>query len=357
MSGRESARSVKQGVLLVNLGTPNAPKAPEVRRYLAEFLSDPRVLDIPAVARALLLRLVILPFRPRKSAEAYRKIWTDRGSPLLVHGLDLAVAVRQRVGAEVPVELGMRYGQPSLGDAMARLAAAGVDELIVLPLYPQYASSSTGSTLERVYALLAQEWNVPQVRVVGAFYDHPAFIAAMARHVAKALEALPGAHLLLSYHGLPERQCRKSDPTGRHCLASTECCAAIVEANRHCYRAQCMETSRRLAERLDLTEEAWTVSFQSRLGRTPWIRPYTDEVLPEMARSGCKDVVVACPAFTADCLETLEEIGMRAAEDFSAAGGGRLHLVPGLNAEAHWADAVVQLLREQGLRTGVAVGV
>lgn len=346
-------RAARQGVLLVNLGTPDAPRAPEVRRYLAEFLSDPRVLDIPALARQLLLRLVILPFRPRRSAEAYSKVWTDRGSPLLVHGLDLAEAVRQRLGADVPVELGMRYGRPSLPDAIERLQAAGVDELVVLPLYPQYASSSTGSTLERVYELVAQAWNVPQVRVVGAFYDHPDFLNAMARQIRTTLDAVPGAHLLMSYHGLPERQCRKSDATGAHCLATDACCAAIVEANRHCYRAQCMETSRRLAAMLGLAPEAWSVAFQSRLGRTPWIRPYTDEVLPRLAREGTRDVVVACPAFTADCLETLEEIGMRASEDFEAAGGKSLRLVPGLNAEPHWADAVVRLLLDQGLRTEV----
>lgn len=342
-------RQPKQGVLLVNLGTPDAPRAPEVRRYLAEFLSDPRVLDIPAVARQLLLRMVILPFRPRRSAEAYGKIWTDRGSPLLFHSEDLASKLSVRLGPQTPVVLGMRYGRPSLAEALARLAGEGVDELLVVPLYPQYASSSTGSTLERVFHLLADEWNVPQVRVLGAFYDHPAFLRAMARQIERTLETRPDAHLLLSYHGLPERQCRKSDPTGSHCLASASCCEAIVAANRHCYRAQCMETSRRLAALLDLAPGRWSVAFQSRLGRTPWIRPYTDEVLPDLVRSGHKDVVVACPAFTADCLETLEEIGLRASEDFVAAGGRSLVLVPGLNAEDHWVEALEEMVRGLGL--------
>ncbi len=338
----------KTGILLVNLGTPDAPEAGPVRRYLREFLSDPRVLDINPVGRWLLLNLIILPTRPSKSAEAYAKIWTDEGSPLLVHGQALAEQVRKAMPDGPPIELAMRYGSPSIADGLRRLRDAGCDRLVVCPLYPQYASSSTGSSVEAVYKQAAELWNTPFITVVPPFYDDPGFIAALAAVGRPVLEQLQPDHVLLSYHGLPERHMLKSDPTGQHCLQSKGCCDAIVPANAQCYRAQCYATSRALAAALELSPDAYSVSFQSRLGRTPWIKPYTDEVLVELAKAGTKRVAVFCPAFVADCLETLEEIGMRAKEDFVAAGGEDLRLVPGLNAHPRWVDAVVSLVRETG---------
>ena len=334
----------KLGVLLVNLGTPDAPEAPEVRRYLAEFLADPRVIDIHPVARWLLLHLIILRVRPRRSAAAYRKIWGPGGSPLLVHGKALAAAVQERLPA-CEVALAMRYGAPSLADG---LRERGCDRLLVFPLYPHYAASSTGSTLEAVYREAAALWNTPYLWVVPPFYDHPAFIDALAQRGAPVLAELQPDHVVFSYHGLPERHMRKSDPSGRHCLAAPGCCDAIVDQNRSCYRAQCDATSRALIARLGLDPARASTCFQSRLGRTPWIRPYTDELLPDLVKQGARRVAVFCPAFVADCLETLEEIGMRAAEDFKAAGGDQLRLVLGLNAEPAWIDAVVAMIREAG---------
>ncbi|HZH03440.1 MAG TPA: ferrochelatase [Myxococcaceae bacterium] len=329
-----------QGLLLVNLGTPDAPRTREVRAYLREFLSDPRVIDIPAVGRWLLLNLVILPFRPAKSAEAYRKVWTEAGSPLAVYTADLARAVQDRLGQAVAVEWGMRYGKPSIRDAVTRLRDRGVSSVTVLPLYPQYASSSGGSTLEAVYAELGRQWNVMPVRAIGAFYDDPGFLRAFTEVIAPSLKESPPEQVLFSFHGLPERQIRKSDLTGAHCLSSERCCDAIIPANRNCYRAQCFFTARALAERLRLPPSGFSVAFQSRLGRTPWIRPYTDEVIPELARKGIKRLAVVCPSFVADCLETLEEIGIRAKESFREAGGEVLTLVPSLNAHPAWVEAV-----------------
>lgn len=331
------------GLLLVNLGTPDEPTAPAVRRYLREFLSDPRVLDIGPVGRQALLNLVILPRRPAQSAEAYQKIWTDRGSPLLFHSRDLHSKVASALGDGWHVELAMRYGRPSIRAALDSMRRAGVDELVVLPLYPQYAASSTGSTLEEVYRLAASRWNVPSLRSVPAFYDDPLFIDAFARVGRPVIDEAKADHVLFSFHGLPERHMRKSDEQGNHCLASASCCDRIGLANRNCYRAQCFATARELARALDLVEDGWSLSFQSRLGRTPWIQPYTDEVLPKLAQRGVRRLAVFCPAFVADCLETLEEIGIRAREQFRSAGGEELTLVPSLNSSDGWVEAVVAL--------------
>ncbi|HEU5059265.1 MAG TPA: ferrochelatase [Kofleriaceae bacterium] len=335
-----------QGLLLVNLGTPDEPTAPAVRRYLRQFLSDPRVLDINPAGRAALLNLVILPRRPAQSAEAYRKIWDPaRGSPLLFHSQDLARLVAERLGSGWKVELAMRYGNPSIESALERLRAGAADQIVVFPLYPQYASSSTGSTLEEVYRLTGARWNTPSIAAVPPFYDHRSFIAAFAAVGRPILERERPDQVLFSFHGLPERHMRKSDESGQHCLTSASCCDRIDGANRNCYRAQCYATARALAAALALDADRWSVSFQSRLGRTPWIRPYTDVVLDELAARGVKRLAVFCPAFVADCLETLEEIGIRARQQFRAAGGEELFLVPSLNSSPAWVDAVVDLAR------------
>lgn len=331
---------MKTGHLLINLGTPAAPTTPAVRAYLREFLSDPRVIDVPAVPRFLLVHAIIAPFRAGRSAAAYRKVWTADGSPLLVHGRALVERLRGRLAG--PVELAMRYGEPSIAAALDRLVAAGCDHLRVLPLYPQYASSSTGSSLEVVYREAARRWNTPYVDVVPPFYDAPAFVRAFAAVGRPVLERVRPDRVLFSYHGLPERQIRKSDPSGA-CLR-TGCCDALGEANRNCYRAQCCATTRALVAELGLDAAACESAFQSRLGRTPWIRPFSDVRLDEWAREGVKRVVVFCPSFVADCLETLEEIAIRAAEDFRSAGGEELALVPSLNAEPVWVDGAVELL-------------
>jgi ferrochelatase len=339
---------VKTGYLLINLGTPEKPQAPEVRRYLREFLSDPRVLDINPLGRWLLLNFIILPTRPKRSAAAYRKVWTAEGSPLLVHGRALAKGVQAALGPHVPVELAMRYQEPSIGRALTALRDAGVERIVALPLFPQYSSAAYGSAVERLYAEASKLWNVIPIQVLPPFYNHPGFIRAFAEVGRAVLTNTKPDYVLFSFHGLPERHCTKSDDTGKHCLVKADCCAAIVQANRFCYRAQCFDTARRLAETLGLHSEDWEVTFQSRLGRDPWIKPYTDVRVRELAESGKKRLVVWSPAFVADCLETLEEIAMGALESFREHGGEALELVPSLNAEPLWVQTVAQMFREAG---------
>ncbi|MCA9719528.1 MAG: ferrochelatase, partial [Myxococcales bacterium] len=265
----------KPGALLINLGTPEAPEPGPVRRYLREFLSDPRVIDINPISRWLLLNLVILPFRPARSAAAYRKVWTPEGSPLLVHGRALTAEVQRRL-PDWEVRLAMRYGQPSLRDGLAALREAGCDRVVALPLYPQYAASSTGSTIEALYRIAGEMWNTPFITLVPPFYEHPGFIEALAERGRAVLEELRPDHVLFSFHGLPLRHLTKGDPAG-HCKADAGCCARISAVNQNCYRAQSHATARALAAALGVAEDGYTVSFQSRLGRTEWIKPYTDE--------------------------------------------------------------------------------
>ena len=335
------------GLLLVNLGTPDAPTTRAVRRYLAEFLSDPRVLDGNPVGRWLLLHGVILRFRPAKSAHAYRSIWdAERGSPLLAHSRDLAAGVARALGDGWVVELAMRYGRPAIAAALERLRAAAVDRIVVFPLFPQYAASSTATAVARVMELAATGWDVPAIDVVPAFHADAGFLAAWQAVAAPALEAARADHVLFSFHGLPERQIRKSDPSG-DCLRDG-CCERLGAANAGCYRAQCYATARALAERLGVAD--YTVCFQSRLGRTPWIQPHTDALIAELATKGVKRLAVLCPAFVADCLETLEEIGIRARAQWKAAGGEELVLVPSLNATPAWVDAVAALAERHAPR-------
>lgn len=346
MGGANATQRGPTGVLLVNLGTPDAPETGAVRRYLREFLSDPRVIDIAAPLRQLMLNAVILPFRPRRSAAAYQKVWGPDGSPLLKHCTALREALGKTLGPEYEVVLGMRYGNPSLSRALGALSDGGCERVVVLPLFPQYASSSTGSALEKLYSLAGAEWNTLALHVLPPFYDHPDFVASLADVAAPEIRSFEPDHVLMSYHGLPERQIQKSDRAGRHCLKTAACCDQMTEANRWCYRAQCFETSRLLAGELGLGAERYSVAFQSRLGRTPWISPYTDVRLPELAQAGVRRLAVVCPSFTADCLETLEEIGIRADEQWSDVGGTELRLIPCVNASTRWVEAVAGWVRD-----------
>jgi ferrochelatase len=333
---------------LINLGTPDAPTVGAVRRYLREFLLDPRVIDISRILRWLLVHLIILPTRPFRSARAYASVWRPEGSPLLVEERALAEAVQKKLGAQFLVELAMRYGSPSIGYGWHRLIRAGVSKIVVAPLFPQYASASTGSALERVFDLAKASWNVPPIDVIGEFHDAPGFIGAFADVARPLISSFRPDHVLFSYHGLPERQVMKSDLSGTHCLRSADCCATMGAVNRYCYRAQCFETTRLLATRLGLEESQHSVSFQSRLGRTPWIKPYTDLVLPELRQRGVGRLMVICPAFVADCLETVEEIGIRAKEQWKSLGGEELLLVPSLNAHPSWVRALADMVQAKG---------
>jgi ferrochelatase len=336
----------RTGVLLVNLGTPKSPAVPDVRRYLREFLGDPRVLEMHGALRWVVLHLLILPWRAGKSGASYSRIWTDRGSPLLTHSRALAEAAGKSLGERFCVELAMRYGEPSIAAALGRLEAADVGQIAVLPLFPHYASSSRGSALERVYSLAGGPRNVPSLTVIPEFYDHPAFISALAQVSQPPLDDFRPDHVVLSFHGVPERELRRGDPSGTRCLENDGCCDQIQAGNRRCYRAQAHATSRALAASLGLAEDSYTVAFQSRLGRTAWIQPYTDRVLTQLAQDGVRRVAVLCPAFVADCLETLEEIGIRAREQWKKLGGEELLLVPCVNDHPAWVDGVAQMIRK-----------
>jgi len=330
-----------KGVLLVNLGSPDSPGVADVRRYLREFLMDGRVLDAAWPIRFGVVHGLILPRRPRPSAEAYRQIWTPEGSPLIVSSLRATAALRQRV--EVPVELAMRYRRPSISDALDRLRNQGVDQLLVIPLFPHYAMSSFETAVERVKQLAARGTGMT-VRVVAPYYDHPDYIGAL---VASAAEFLARGYdqLLFSFHGLPERHLRKSDPTGRHCLRRGDCCAVPSVAHATCYRHQCLKTVEAFVTAAGIPASKYAVAFQSRLGRAPWLKPYTDRELVRLAGGGVRRLLVICPAFVTDCLETIEEIGMRGRELFLAAGGREFVRIPCLNEHPAWIEALSRMVQ------------
>ncbi len=335
--------SKRIGLMLINTGSPSAPRTAETRVYLRQFLSDPRVIDIAPWARWLLLNLVILPFRPTKSAHAYQQIWTERGSPLIANSRDFAEALKPRLD-DVAIEIAMAYGEPSIGAVLRSLVERRVERIVVAPMFPQYASATFGSLLEGVYKTAAELPNVPAITVVRPFYDDPGFLDAWAEVARPELEEFKPDFVLMSYHGLPERQIHKSDPTGQHCLKKTDCCDRFKEANPWCYRAQCLETTKGIAARLGLQPERFRVTFQSKLGRDPWLTPATDQEVVASAKRGVKRLAIVSPAFVADCLETLEELGMRAKEDFLARGGEAFRLVSSLNAHPAWVDAFAGLI-------------
>ncbi len=343
------AKKNTTGVFLLNLGTPDAPETVPTRRYLKQFLSDPRVLDISPLGRYLLLRLIILPFRPAKSAAAYRSIWTDEGSPILLHGHDLTRKVQENLDSDshdiFDVRLGMRYGSPSIESGLKSFQADGVDDIIVLPLYPQYASATVGSTIEEVYRVAATLWNVPAIQVLPTFYDNSNFIDAWRQVAEENFKHEDFDHVLFSFHGLPERHVRKSDLSGgHHCLVKNDCCETICSANRFCYRSHCLHTAKAIADAISLPDAKWTMTFQSRLGRDPWLKPYTDHVVNNLPSQGIKKLAIFSPAFIADCLETLEELGMQAVEDFKKAGGEHCFMVPSLNTHPAWVNTIVSMI-------------
>lgn len=335
----------KTGILLVNLGTPDAPERGAVYRYLIQFLMDRRVVDYNWLARTLLVRGIIGPFRSGKSAKAYQKLWTPQGSPLKFYGERLAAGVQQELGDNYLVALGMRYQNPSIESAINQLLAAGVDELVVFPLFPQYASATTGSVHEEVMRVLAPKENILPLRLINSYYDHPDMIEIFAAH-ARAFDLASYDHFLFSYHGLPQRQLRRSDDSGAHCTRVEGCCQRIGSVNQFCYSAQCHATSRALIQALQLPAQQCTTTFQSRLGPEEWAKPYTSKVIEELAHQGKKRVLVFSPAFVADCLETLVEISDEYQEEFEAMGGHALDLVPSLNDDERWIKLVAQMVQK-----------
>ncbi len=339
--------SSRRGVLLINLGTPNSTSTRDVRAYLRSLLSCDRVLDINPIARWLLLNLIVLPLRPSKSAKAYREIWLENGSPLLVYSQKLKSALVKKFSEDnICVELGMQCGNPSIKEAVDVLRKKECDRIIVLPMYPQYSSSTYGSAVEDLYKEVLHDWNMPQLQIIPPFFSDSRFIDAWTKVSSPFLEKEP-EHVLFSFHGLPMRHLKKSDTTGKWCKNNHKCCLEIQNENRHCYSAQCFHTAKLIAERFNLSPDKWSVSFQSRFGRDEWVKPDTEEHLARLAENGVKKVVVFCPAFVSDCLETLEEIGIRAAEHFREHGGEELELVSSLNDHPAWVDSLTSIIRQE----------
>ncbi|MFL9812792.1 ferrochelatase [Stutzerimonas sp. VN223-3] len=333
----------EQALLLVNLGSPASTEVDDVRSYLNQFLMDPYVVDLPWPIRRLLVSLILIK-RPAQSAHAYASIWWPEGSPLVVLSQRLTEAVRP-YWKEGPVELAMRYGEPSIERALLKLAGQGIKQVTFAPLYPQFADSTTTTAIEEARRVIRDKHLDIKLSILQPFYDQPGYLDALVDSVKPHL-AQEFDHLLLSFHGLPERHLHKTDPTGSHCLNTVDCCQRAEGAVlASCYRAQCLQSSTAFAGRAGLRPEQWSMSFQSRLGRAKWIEPYTEAHLEVLAAKGVKKLLVMCPAFVADCIETLEEIGDRGREQFIAAGGQELQLIPCLNTHESWVQALVALCR------------
>lgn len=331
------------GILLLNLGTPDAPTRSAVYHYLKQFLLDPRVIDINPISRNLLVRGIIAPFRSGKSAKLYQQLWTEKGSPLKFHGESLAAQVQQLLGSEYVVELAMRYQSPSIESVIQKLMQAKVSKIKVFPLFPQYASASTGSAHEEVMRVISQQQIIPEIELIGPYPTWQPMIDLFVAN-ARQYDLSQYNHFLFSYHGLPQRQLRKADAFN-HCLQSADCCKTLRPVNQFCYSAQCNATTQAIVKQLGLKPEQYTICFQSRLGRDPWVQPYTVQVLENLAKGGAKRLLVFCPAFTADCLETTVEVSLEYREDFLKMGGERLDLVESLNDSPVWAAALAERLR------------
>lgn len=344
----------KIGVLLINLGTPDEPTSEAVGRYLKEFLLDPRVIDVNPVLRNFLVRCVIVPKRKHLSAASYKKLWQQGGgSPLKIYGYALKEAVQQALGDNYVVELAMRYQNPSIADAIKAIESKGaIKEWIILPLFPQYASATTGSIHELVMSLFAQKQTIPSIKFINSYYDHPLMIQAFVER-AKQYNLADYDHVLFSYHGLPERQLLKADTSCNHCLKTENCCQTISTTNQYCYSAQCYATTNAIAKALNLSKEQYSICYQSRLGKEEWIKPYTSEVLKSLVEKGKKNILVFSPAFVADCIETTIEIGEEYAEEFEAMGGKHLQLVEGLNDHPLWIQTVVDIIQQQNVSVSI----
>ena len=334
-----------KGVLLVNLGTPNSPEVKDVRAYLREFLMDERVIDIPYISRWFLVNVIIATFRSPKSAKEYKKVWTDKGSPLLVYGLRLEELLQETLGSDYIVSLGMRYQTPSINTALKAFENKGIDELIVIPLFPQYASASTGSVAQKVMEEIKDSLVIPTVRIVEKFFDHPTFIDALTAIAKQQMNDKEYDHFVFSYHGLPERQILKS-AVDDYCKIG-DCCNTYHSKNAYCYRAQCFATTRLLAEKLEIPKDKYSICFQSRLGKEPWIQPYIDDAVDDIISKGAKKVLAFSPAFVADCLETTIEIGQEYKDSFKEKGGEEWDLVASLNDHPLWVQTLKEIVENK----------
>ena len=329
---------MKKGVLLINLGSPDSTKVKDVRKYLEEFLMDERVIDIPYWKRFLLIKGIILNTRPKKSAEAYKKIWWNEGSPLVVISERFHKKIREKL--DIPVALGMRYGSMSIKKSMEELKSQGVDSVLVIPLYPHYAMSSYETVVEKVKEVQQNDFRTMSLDFLPVFYNNPDYINVMSNNLKNNLVDFDYDHILFSYHGIPERHILKSDTTNSHCKIDESCCNSPSKAHATCYRHQCFETTKEMAKALQLKKGSYSNSFQSRLLKDPWLKPYTDFELEKMPQNGIKKLAVITPAFVADCLETLEEIALEGKSEFLKAGGKEYKHIPCLNDNDDWVNTM-----------------
>ncbi len=334
----------KVGILLVNLGTPRSPKPKDVFCYLNEFLTDGRVIDIPWAWRQLLVRGLIVPQRYRQSSATYQKVWTEQGSPLMIYGQSVERKLQSLLGDNYVVRLAMRYQAPSIDTVLSSMEQEGLGHLIILPLFPQYASATTGSVNQRVMECLKNWQLFPSLSFISTYATHPAFINAFAA-IGQRYEPSNYDHILFSFHGLPRRHILKADRSGC-CLTKEGCCNTLERRNHSCYRAQCHATARLIAEKLEIPLEKYSITFQSRLGKEPWTEPYTEDAVKALAKQGIKNLLVLAPAFTADCLETTYEIAEEYGHLFQSCGGHKLQLVESLNDSEPWLEGLQQLIME-----------
>jgi ferrochelatase len=328
-----------KGALIVNLGSPESTSTKDVKKYLGEFLMDKRVIDIPLIWRTLLVKGIILNTRPKKSAAAYKKIWWDEGSPLIV----LSKRLHKKVAklSKIPVELAMRYGNPSIQKGIDSLVKQGVSEILLIPLYPQFAMATTETIEVLAKKIIKKKYPSVKLKIFPAFYNKEDYIKVLSNSIQQEINNVQPQHLLFSYHGVPERHIKKSDITKSHCKIDGSCCNTPSPAHEFCYRHQCYETTKLVAKTLNLNEGTYSTSFQSRLGRDPWLQPYTSDTIEDYAKKGIKNLAVVTPAFVSDCLETLEEIGMEAKKSFLENGGEKFYTIPCLNDHEDWVQTLV----------------
>lgn len=336
---------MKRAIVLMNLGSPDSTEVKDVKRYLDEFLMDERVIDKPWLFRALLVKGIIVPFRAPKSAEAYKSIWTDKGSPLILISKQLRDALKKKV--EEPVAIAMRYGNPSPKAAFDELVETNPDleEVIAVPMYPHYAMSSYETAVEYAKEQHRKSGYKFKLTTIKPYYDNEEYLQALCESIQPFLST-GYDHILFSYHGVPERHIHKGDITGQYCLRVADCCETPSSAHQYCYRHQCLVTTKLVAERLGIPKEKWSMTFQSRLGRDPWLQPYTAQRFEELPKQGVKKLLVVCPAFVSDCLETLEEIAEEGKEIFMHAGGESFEMIPCLNVHPLWVSAIAKWVKE-----------
>ena len=333
----------KIGVLLINLGTPDSPSVSDVRKYLYEFLNDPRVIDIPWLLRKFLVNLIIVPFRAPKSAKIYKQLWRKDGSPIIIYGNSVKEKLQKELSNDFEVEIAMRYQNPGIEGVLERMKKKVYQKIIIIPLFPQYASASTGSAVEKAMKIISKWWVIPEIRIISQFYENEGFINTIIER-AKNYNLNEYDHILFSFHGLPVRQVDKVYNDGKPC-SEHNCENEITDANKFCYKAACYATTRLLAAKLQLPKDTYTVCFQSRLNKK-WLEPFTDKIIIEKAEKGAKKILVFSPAFVADCLETIVEIGIEYQKLFVDHGGEKIQLIESLNDHQLWIESLKQMVME-----------